>query len=157
VKIKLFTVPGQVIHDSTRRVVLQGADAVAFIADSQLAESDANKEAFRNLRENLASNGLDVDQMPLVIQFNKRDLPNIRSEEELRALETRRRTPIYRATAISGVGVLETLQGLLGLVWDHLDSNYALGEKLQTERQSFMEQVFRDWNPQRVRSSGFGS
>lgn len=157
VKIKLFTVPGQVIHDSTRRVVLQGADAVAFIADSQLAESDANKEAFRNLRENLASNGLDVDQMPLVIQFNKRDLPNIRSEEELRALEARRRTPIYRATAISGVGVLETLQGLLGLVWDHLDSNYALGEKLQTERQSFMEQVFRDWNPQRVRSSGFGS
>ncbi len=157
VKIKLFTVPGQVIHDSTRRVVLQGTDAVAFIADSQLAESDANKEAFRNLRENLASNGLDVDQMPLVIQFNKRDLPNIRSEEELRALETRRRTPIYRATAISGVGVLETLQGLLGLVWDHLDSNYALGEKLQTERQSFMEQVFRDWNPQRVRSSGFGS
>jgi signal recognition particle receptor subunit beta len=136
---------------------LQGADAVAFIADSQLAESDANKEAFRNLRENLASNGLDVDQMPLVIQFNKRDLANIRSEEELRALETRRRTPIYRATAISGVGVLETLQGLLNLVWDHLDSNYALGEKLQTERQSFMEQVFRDWNPQRVRSSGFGS
>ena len=79
------------------------------------------------------------------------------TQMELRALEARRRTPIYRATAISGVGVLETLQGLLGLVWDHLDSNYALGEKLQTERQSFMEQVFRDWNPQRVRSSGFGS
>ena len=143
VKIKLFTVPGQVIHDSTRKVVLQGADGVAFIADSQIAESDANKEAFRNLRENLASNGLDMDAIPLVLQFNKRDLPAIRTEEDLRALEARRRTPIYRATAISGVGVLETLQGLVGLVWDHLDSSYGLGAKLQTDKRTFMTQIFQ--------------
>ena len=143
VKIKLFTVPGQVIHDSTRKVVLQGADGVAFIADSQVAESESNKEAFRNLRENLASNGLDMDTIPLVLQFNKRDLPGIRSEDELRALEARRRTPIYRATAISGVGVLETLQGLVGLVWDHLDTSYGLGEKLQTDKRTFMTQIFQ--------------
>ncbi len=143
VKIKLFTVPGQVIHDSTRKVVLQGADGVAFIADSQVAESEANKDAFRNLRENLASNGLDMDTIPLVLQFNKRDLPAIRSEEELHALEVRRRTPIYRATAISGVGVLETLQGLIGLVWDDLDTRYGLGEKLQTDKRTFMTQTFQ--------------
>jgi len=143
VKIKLFTVPGQVIHDSTRKIVLQGADGVAFIADSQIAESEANKDAFRNLRENLASNGLDMDAIPLVLQFNKRDLPAVRSEDELRALEARRRTPIYRATAISGVGVLETLQGLVGLVWDQLDTRYGLGEKLQTNKQTFMTQIFQ--------------
>ncbi|MCK6571949.1 ADP-ribosylation factor-like protein [Myxococcota bacterium] len=151
VKLKLFTVPGQVIHDSTRKVVLNGADGVAFIADSQLSESQANKEAFRNLRENLAANGLDVDALPVVIQFNKRDLPEIRSEEELRALESRRATPVYRAVAISGQGVMETLQGLVSLVWDALERNYDIGGKLQVDRAEFLSQLFKDWNPARVR------
>lgn len=151
VKLKLFTVPGQVIHDSTRKVVVNGADGVAFIADSQIEESNANKESFRNLRDNLAANGLNVETIPLVIQFNKRDLPNVRSEEELRALESRRSTPLMRAVAISGQGVLETLRGLLGLVWDSLEQSYEIGQKLQIERDAFLEQVFRDWNPARVR------
>ncbi len=155
VKLKLFTVPGQVIHDSTRKVVLNGADGVVFVADSQIAESNANKDAFRNLRENLAANGLDMDAIPLVIQFNKRDLPNIRTDAELSALSSRRKTPIYPAVGISGKGVLETLQGLMGLIWDALDSSYELGQKLQLDRNTFLDQVFRDWNPQRV-GGGFG-
>lgn len=151
VKLKLFTVPGQVIHDSTRKVVLNGADGVAFIVDSQLSESNANKEAFRNLRDNLAANGLDVDRLPVVIQFNKRDLPDIRSEAELQALESRRKTPVYRAVAISGVGVMETLSGLVALVWDSLEQSYEIGKKLQVDRDEFLEQVFKGWNPARVR------
>jgi signal recognition particle receptor subunit beta len=150
VKLKLFTVPGQVIHDSTRKVVLNGADGVVFIADSQIAESQANKLSFRNLRENLAANGLDLDQLPLVIQFNKRDLPDIRSEAELQALEERRKTPVYRAVAITGQGVRETLEGLVALIWDSLETSYDIGRKLQVERNEFLEQVFRDWNPLRV-------
>src|SRR5688500_14160754 len=80
IRIKLFTVPGQVIHNATRRLVLQGADGVAFIADSQRSETKANAEAFVNLRKNLVDNGIDAAAMPLVIQFNKRDMPDVRSD-----------------------------------------------------------------------------
>src|SRR4029077_13988818 len=81
-RIKLFTVPGQVIHNSTRKLVLQGADGVAFIADSQTQEIRANQASFKDLRRNLRENGLDPGKMPLVIQYNKRDLPNIRTEDD---------------------------------------------------------------------------
>lgn len=147
VKTKLFTVPGQVMHDSTRRIVLQGADGVAFIADSQLAESEANKVAFRNLNENLTANGIDPDTIPTVIQFNKRDLPHIRSEAELQAFEQRRTNPVYRAVAIRGVGVLETLRGLMQVTWDHLDENYQISEKLQVDRSTFLDKMFEQWRP----------
>jgi len=154
VKLKLYTVPGQVIHDSTRRVVLQGADAVAFIADSQLTETDANKVSFGNLRENLSANGLDMDTLPLVIQFNKRDLPETRTEEELRVLEKRRKTPIYRSIAIHGDGVLETLRGLVAMTWDHLDDVHALASKRGVARDEFLQELFSGWNPARIRGGG---
>ncbi len=153
VKIKLFTVPGQVIHASTRRVVLQGADAIAFIADSQLAETEANKQAFQDLRENMAVNQLP-DELPLVIQFNKRDLPNIRSEAELQALEQRRRTPIYRAVAINGIGVQETLHGLLSRLWDHLEGQHQIGDKLRTDKDAFLTQIFEGWRAPRPLPGG---
>lgn len=145
-KVKLLTVPGQVIHDSTRRVVLQGADAVAFIADSQISETEANKQAFRNLADNLAANGLPAD-LPMVIQFNKRDLPDIRSEAELAAFQRLRSTPVYPAIAIHGIGVRETLEGLLRAAWDRLDREYRMGERLGVDRQSFIQELFRDWGP----------
>jgi signal recognition particle receptor subunit beta len=154
VKIKLFTVPGQVIHESTRRVVLQGTDAVVFVADSQLSESEANKESFKNLRDNLAANNLDIAEVPLVLQFNKRDLPDIRSEAELRQLEARRRTPIHRAVAINGQGVMETLRDLLRLTFDKLERTYELSRRLGTEPDELIERVFEGWNPARVRSGG---
>ena len=78
-RIKVFTVPGQVVHASTRRFVLQGADGVAFIADSQIAETENNAASFRDLRDNLRELGRAIRDVPLIIQFNKRDMPDIRS------------------------------------------------------------------------------
>lgn len=128
VLIKLFTVPGQVMHNNTRRLVLRGADGVAFIADSQLGEARANNDAYASLRANLSDNGLDPDALPIVIQFNKRDLPAhlIRSEEELEAIAGRGRESLVTAAAIEGIGVLETFFLLFGLVWDQLECTLGL-------------------------------
>jgi signal recognition particle receptor subunit beta len=130
IRIKLFTVPGQVIHGSTRRLVLQGADGVAFIADSQLVETENNAKAFLDLRENLKSNGMKVGQMPLVIQFNKRDVPNIRTDVELVELARRGKEPVFPAVATSGRGVLETFMGLLHVTYASLDAQHKLTEKI---------------------------
>jgi signal recognition particle receptor subunit beta len=129
IRIKLFTVPGQVIHGSTRRLVLQGADGVAFIADSQLAETENNAAAFLDLREDLKVNGIKIAQMPLVIQFNKRDLPNIRTDAELVELARRGKEPVFAAVATSGRGVLETFMGLLHLTYTALDAQHKLNVK----------------------------
>ena len=129
-RIKLFTVPGQPIHAATRRLVLQGADGVALIADSRVAETQHNAEAFYDLRKNLRTNGLELARMPLVIQFNKRDLPDIRSDEELRELAARGEEPVYLDIATRGVGVVETLLGLLHLTWGTLDRTHNLSQKL---------------------------
>ncbi|MFK7991764.1 MAG: ATP/GTP-binding protein [Sandaracinaceae bacterium] len=129
VRIKLFTVPGQVIHNATRRLVLQGADGVAFIADSQRSETKANAAAFVNLRQNLSENGLDPASIPLVIQFNKRDLPDIRTDEEIDGLAERGKEPVFKAVALRGTGVIETLLGLLESTWNHLEAEHQLAEK----------------------------
>jgi len=129
-RIKLFTVPGQPIHAATRRLVLQGADGVALIADSRVTETQHNAEAFYDLRKNLKTNGLDLGKMPLVIQFNKRDLPDIRSDAELAELAARGDEPVYLAVATNGAGVVETLMGLLHLTWQTLDRTHNLAQKL---------------------------
>ncbi len=129
VRVKLFTVPGQVIHNATRRLVLQGADGVAFIADSQRSETKSNANSFVNLRQNLTENGIDPATVPLVIQFNKRDLEDIRTDAEIDALAARGKEPVFKATAIRGVGVLETLLGLMEITWRHLEANHQLEEK----------------------------
>jgi hypothetical protein len=129
-RIKLFTVPGQPIHAATRRLVLQGADGVALIADSRVSETQHNAEAFYDLRKNLRTNGLELGKMPLVIQFNKRDLPDIRSDEELGELAARGDEPVYLAVATRGVGVVETLIGLIHLTWQMLDRTHHLSQKL---------------------------
>lgn len=145
-KVKLLTVPGQVIHDSTRRVVLQGADAIAFIADSQVRETEANKQSFANLRKNLEANGLPPD-LPMVIQFNKRDLPHTRTEAELDAFQRARSTPLYRAVAIQGIGVRETLEGLLRVAWARLDREFRFGERIGADREAFLTHIFQGWGP----------
>src|SRR5262245_17133532 len=129
-RIKLFTVPGQPIHSATRRLVLQGADGVALIADSRVSETQHNAEAFFDLKQNLRNNGLELDKMPLVIQFNKRDLPDIRTEAELTKLASIGKEPVYLAVATKGVGVVETFMGLLHLTWDTLDRTHQLAKKL---------------------------
>jgi signal recognition particle receptor subunit beta len=142
-KLKLYTVPGQVIHNSTRKVVLQGVDGVAFIADSQVAETQANNDAFMNLKQNLRDNGVQADAVPVVIQFNKRDLPtdSIRSDEELEKLAKKGREPIYKATAMQGEGVLQTFFGLARLTWQSLDDKYDFAGKFGISSEEFMTQL----------------
>jgi mutual gliding-motility protein MglA len=141
IRIKLFTVPGQVIHGSTRRLVLQGADGVAFIADSQLAETENNAAAFVDLRENLKANGLKIGQMPLVIQFNKRDLPGVRSDAELVELARRGKEPVFPAIALSGQGVLETFMGLLNRTFAGLNAQHNLKQKFGISEKVLLEDV----------------
>jgi len=143
VRIKVFTVPGQVIHASTRRLVLQGADGVAFIADSRASETDPSTESFRDLRENLKQNGLSIKQMPLVIQFNKRDLPGARSEAEIAEQASQGKEPVYLAVATKREGVVDTFMGLLHLTWQTLDLRHELSKKLALESTALFEEVLQ--------------
>ncbi|WP_077529642.1 GTP-binding protein [Vreelandella utahensis] len=129
VTFKLYTVPGQVEHDSTRKAVLSRADGVAFIADSQRTQEQNNLESFRNLSENANRVGLDFGSLPLAVQFNKRDLGDIVSKPDLVARwQSSPWWPIKLATALESKGVLETFQLLLERTWLALDREYALGE-----------------------------
>ena len=113
-QIKIFTVPGQVLHASTRRLVLQGADGIAFIADSQVSETEHNAASFLDLRKNLTDLSLSLKSLPVVIQFNKRDLPKVRSDEEIASLAGRGREPVFKArrsTARSARDVLRPAAG----------------------------------------------
>lgn len=139
-KIKMFTVPGQVMHAATRKIVLAGADGVVFVADSRLSEARANVEAWKGLVENLKNNGVDPDKTPIVIQFNKRDLENIRSDEELAKLAENSAEPIFKAIALQNKGVLETLFGLLTLSFRHIDRNKTFANFNLDER-TFLEKV----------------
>lgn len=131
VRLKLFTVPGQVIHNATRRLVLQGADGVAFVADSQKAETKANAAAFVNLKQNLKDNGLDPAKIPLVIQFNKRDMPEVRSDQEIDQLAAKGKEPVFKAVATRGVGVIDTFLGLVSATWSQLEKDHQLKQKFQ--------------------------
>src|SRR3954469_7957928 len=111
-RIQLYTVPGQVFYNTTRKLVLKGVDGVVFVADSQRAMLQANVESFRNLEENLAEMGLSVDTLPLVLQLNKRDLADICSVEEMNAALNRHNWPHFEASAVTGTGVFETLKGI---------------------------------------------
>ena len=153
VRLKVFTVPGQVIHSSTRRLVLQGADGVAFVADSNVAETENNAESFRDLRENLKQNGLNTKQMPLVLQFNKRDLPNVRSEAELADMAAQGKEPVYLATALKGVGVIDTFVALLHLTWQMLDARHGLVQKFGFDTSAFFDDVLRKLNDSRPLSA----
>jgi hypothetical protein len=143
VKLKLFTVPGQVIHAATRKVVLQGVDGVAFVADSQRAETRANNESFADLRRNLADNAIAFEDIAMVIQFNKRDLPGIRSDEEIERISAKGSEPVYKATAIHGHGVSETFCGLARSTWNKLEHRYDLEQKFGIHRADFMDEIER--------------
>lgn len=148
-KLKLFTVPGQVIHAATRRLVLSGADAVVFVADSQRTESPNNNEFWRGMRKFLAENGLDADSIPVVIQFNKRDLANARSLDELLEVARKGREPVYTAVAVRGEGVLDTLYGLIQLLFVDLDRRYNFQERFQITVDELLGAIFGpDFKPQ---------
>lgn len=119
-RFHLYTVPGQVFYDASRRLILKGADGVVFVADSQEARMDANVESVRNLRENLTEHGIDPDRVPTVLQLNKRDLPTAVPVPDLVAALRRGNEPVFEAVATRGTGVFDTLkaavkQVLIGL------------------------------------------
>jgi len=114
VRFQLYTVPGQVYYGATRRLVLQGADGVVFVADSQRARRDENVESFRDLQVNLLSHGADPRVFPISVQYNKRDIPDPEPIEELESLLNFRGAPSYEASAVHGRGVFETLRSVTG-------------------------------------------
>lgn len=126
IKLKLFTVPGQVAHDSTRKAVLSRADGVVFVADSQNNQSINNGQSFENLAENATRVGIDFERMPLVVQFNKRDLPNILTEEEILARWDATPWPVVFSNAVQGLGVRESFNCLIRSLYKALDEKYAL-------------------------------
>jgi hypothetical protein len=116
VRLHLYTVPGQVFYEASRKLILRGVDGVVFVADSQLARLDANEESLEDLATNLGEYGYSLDTLPLLIQYNKRDLPAIASVEELRAGLNPKGAPDIEASARSGAGVMETLRGISKMV-----------------------------------------
>jgi signal recognition particle receptor subunit beta len=117
-KFQLYTVPGQVYYNATRKLVLRGADGLVFVADSQADKMDENIESLSNMKENLAEYGYDVNEMPVVIQYNKRDLPNILSVEEMDAKLNYYGWKSFEGEAVNGVGVFDTLKMIIKLVLD---------------------------------------
>lgn len=124
IRIQLYTVPGQVHYNATRKLVLKGADAVVFVADSQTAMSDQNIESLQNLRLNLKENDLDPTTIPLVLQYNKRDLPNIADVATLDGQLNDRKVPWYEAVAFKGDGVVETFHGTLRCLLEDLNRKH---------------------------------
>jgi signal recognition particle receptor subunit beta len=128
-RVQLYTVPGQVFYNTTRKLVLKGVDGVVFVADSQRAMKDANVESFQNLKTNLAEIGLELSDLPLALQYNKRDLANILSIDELnRTLNSEGRFEAYEAVAVMGTGVFETLKAISRLTLRNLKKRM-LGEE----------------------------
>src|SRR6188472_389803 len=119
-RFHLYTVPGQVFYDASRKLILKGVDGVVFVADSQIARMEANVESLENLRTNLAEQGYSLDKLPYVIQYNKRDMPGIAPVEELRALLNPTAVPEFEGVASTGVGVFDTLKAVAKLVLSHL-------------------------------------
>ena len=126
-RIQLYTVPGQVFYNATRRMVLKGADAVCFVADSQEAMLDANLESYENMRQNLEANEIDPDEIPVVLQYNKRDLPNALPIEILNERMNPLNSPFYEAVAVKGMGVEDTLKAVTKLVFKSLSVKYGDG------------------------------
>jgi len=125
-RLQLYTVPGQVFYNSTRKLVLKGVDGVVFVADSQGKMLEANAESYKNLEDNLREMGIRLEEVPLVMQFNKRDLPNLASVEEMNTEINRHNAPFYEAVATTGIGVEDTLKAIAKLVLNNLSTKYKL-------------------------------
>jgi len=119
-RFHLYTVPGQVFYDASRKLILRGADGVIFVADSQIERMESNIESMENLEANLVEQNMKLEQMPFVLQYNKRDLLNIVAVEELHSALNPRNLPWFEACAPKGMGVFETLKGAAKLVLNEL-------------------------------------
>ena len=115
-RFQLYTVPGQVFYNATRKMVLRRLDGCVFVADSQFARMDSNLESMENLKENLQEQGTSLDRIPYVVQYNKRDMPNVVPVEEMRAALNPAGVPDFEAVALKGIGVFETLKAVSRMV-----------------------------------------
>ncbi|MEK6815582.1 MAG: ADP-ribosylation factor-like protein [Nitrospirota bacterium] len=123
-RFHLYTVPGQVFYDASRKLILKGVDGVVFVADSQVERMEANIESVENLRINLNEQGYNLDKIPYTIQYNKRDLPNIVPVDELNRALNQRGVPWYEGVAIEGIGVFDTLKNIAKQVLFELKKGY---------------------------------
>src|SRR5262245_37829510 len=123
-RVQLYTVPGQVFYNETRKLVLKGVDGIVFVADSQETMLGANVESFKNLEENLKGHGMKLADLPHVIQFNKRDLPKLSSIEDMNAALNKYNAPFYESVAVTGIGVQDTLKAIVKLVLLNLTRKY---------------------------------
>lgn len=124
VRVQLYTVPGQVFYDATRKIVLKGADGVVFVCDSQNEMLDANLESWQNFQDNLKANNIDFTTIPLIFQYNKRDIKNITPVAELETKVNTRNVPYFETIATEGNGVLDALKAITKLVLQHLQKQY---------------------------------
>lgn len=115
-RFHLYTVPGQIFYDASRKLILKGVDGIVFTVDSQAERMDANIESFENMRDNLKEHGYELEQVPYVVQYNKRDLPSALPVEELRKILNPVGVPDFEACAPKGIGVFETLKAVIKLV-----------------------------------------
>ncbi|HUQ07556.1 MAG TPA: GTPase domain-containing protein [Kofleriaceae bacterium] len=136
-RIKVYTVPGQPMHEATRRVVLQGADGIVFVAHSDRAHLDANRESWVGLGRNLSELGLRI---PVVVQYNKRDLTDCVPLETADRFDDPKRT-LHGASAVTGDGVLPTFFAVLGATWDALEPTFKLSQRFGVSREDFMRTV----------------
>jgi signal recognition particle receptor subunit beta len=141
VKMKVFTVPGQVMHRSTRKVVLAGADGVAFICDSQKSAASANAYSWRDMEANLKANGIDFARLPKVVQFNKRDCDDVKPLEDIRSAWGD--IPTCPAIANQGVGVIETFRELLRALYRSLDERHDFSAKFGVSEEDFLKGVLQ--------------
>jgi signal recognition particle receptor subunit beta len=121
-RFHLYTVPGQVFYDASRKLILKGADGVIFVADSQVERMESNLDSMQNLEHNLAEQGLHLEKIPFVMQYNKRDLPNVVPVPDLQSALNLRGVPAFEAVAPQGTGVFETLKAIAKLVLQDLRS-----------------------------------
>ena len=119
-RFHLYTVPGQVFYDASRKLILKGVDGVVYVTDSQIERMEANIESLDNLRYNLEEQGYDLDKLPYVVQYNKRDLPNVAPVEQLREMFNPTNVPDFEAVATTGYGVFNTLKAVAKLVLTEL-------------------------------------
>ncbi len=124
IRFHLYTVPGQVFYAASRKLILKGVDGVVFVADSQIERMESNMESIDDLEINLAEQGYELDKLPFVIQYNKRDLPNIVPVEEMNRLLNHRSVPYFDAVAVTGKGVFETLKTVAKQVLIELKKHY---------------------------------